>query len=62
MKITKEQIEGFRIYLTQSERSDATVEKYMRDLFAFSAWLGGREVTKSEVLEYKKHLTESYCA
>lgn len=58
--ITSKSIDDFKEYLYEAEKSDATIEKYIRDVCAFSAWLCNRELTKVEVLEYKKHLIEAY--
>ena len=62
MYITAEQITSFKKHLISEERSNATVEKYVRDVTAFSEWLSGREVDKNTVVEYKAHLTEKYQA
>ena len=56
--LTKEQIEEFKAHLLRNERSPATVEKYLRDITAFSDW-NGEQVTKERVIEYKNHLQES---
>ena len=60
MNITTEQINIFKNHLITEERSAATVEKYTRDVNAFSEWLGGREVDRTAILEYKAHLAEKY--
>lgn len=60
MYITAEQITSFKKHLISEERSNATVEKYVRDVLAFSEWLCGREVDKNIVVEYKAHLAEKY--
>ena len=57
-KITNTQIKQFKNYLTEEEKSSNTIEKYIRDVTAFSAWLNGKEVTKQAVLQYKKELIE----
>lgn len=62
MKITKENTELFRKHLTECEKSDSTVTKYVRDINAFSEWLCGRKVDKNTVVEYKAHLAEKYQA
>ena len=62
MNITKEKITSFKKHLISEERSGATVEKYVRDVTAFSEWLSGREVDKNTVVEYKAHLAEKYQA
>ena len=58
--LTQEIISDFKEHLILEERSMATVEKYIRDVRAFSAFVNGAEVTKEVVIEYKKHLQESY--
>ncbi|MBQ7119182.1 MAG: tyrosine-type recombinase/integrase [Oscillospiraceae bacterium] len=59
-KITNELIESFKEYLIEEEKSENTIEKYIRDITFFMAWLCGQEVTKILVLEYKKELCEKY--
>lgn len=59
-KITNELIESFKNYLIEEEKSENTIEKYIRDITFFMAWLCGQEVTKILVLEYKKELCEKY--
>ncbi len=58
--ITNEIVKRFELYLYEEEKSDNTIEKYMRDIRFFREWLGGRGVDKSAVLEYKKELCEKY--
>ena len=59
--ITNEIVKRFEQYLYEEERSDNTIEKYMRDIRFFREWLGGKSVDKSVVLAYKKELCEKYC-
>ncbi len=56
--ITGDTIELFRRYLIREEKSTATVEKYLRDVRAFSAYIGKNPVTKEAAVEYKLHLQE----
>ena len=58
--ITNKHIDEFGMYLQNEERAAATVEKYIRDIRAFSAWLGGKELGKNAVLAYKDYLIETY--
>ena len=58
--ITNELINNFKIYLYEEERSENTIEKYMRDIRFFSEWLQDRCVDKSVVIEYKKELCKRY--
>ena len=59
-KITNELILSFKNYLFEEEKSKNTIEKYIRDIKFFMAWLCGQEVTKILALEYKKELCEKY--
>lgn len=59
-KITVELIERFKNHLVDEEKSQATVEKYVRDILGFVDWLWKRELQKEAVLEYKCYLTENY--
>lgn len=58
--ITNEIIKNFENYLYEEEKSDNTVEKYMRDIRFFAEWLEGRKFDKSVVLEYKRELIAKY--
>ena len=49
-KITQKLIEEFKIFLISEEKSDATVDKYIRDTCTFSEWLCERNVDKTAVL------------
>ena len=59
-KITNELIHSFKNFLIEEEKSKNTIEKYVRDITFFMAWLCGQEVTKILALEYKKELCEKY--
>lgn len=58
--ITNEIVLKFKRHLIEEEKSENTIEKYIRDITFFMAWLRGRKVTKILVLEYKKALCEKY--
>ena len=45
--ITGEQLQAFRQRLVWEEKSPATIEKYLRDAAAFTAWLDGRAASKA---------------
>lgn len=62
MTITNEKISEFRESLKACEKSKATIEKYLRDVRMFSAWLKDLSLTKSKVLEYKDYLKQNYAA
>lgn len=58
--ITIRKIRTFRDYLYEDEKSENTVEKYMRDLRVFWDYVGERVISKSIVLEYKEMLKNKY--
>ena len=58
--ITARMIAEFREHLILEERSKITVEKYIRDVKAFSAYTQNAAITKETVIAYKKHLQENY--
>lgn len=53
-------VQNFESYLRNEERSEATVEKYVRDVRFFEAFVGNAEISKQIVLEYKNRLIERY--
>lgn len=55
-------ISEFQQYLIKEEKSAATVEKYLRDVRAFLAFVGAAAVTKDQMLAYKNHLSERHYA
>ena len=55
-------MERFAAYLRKNEKSPATVEKYRREVGKFLAWLGDREVTRENALQYKEALTRGRAA
>lgn len=59
-RITDEIMNMFRQDLYENEKSENTIEKYMRDIRFFRVWLNGRAVDKFAVLGYKKMLCEKY--
>lgn len=55
-RLTPERIEAYGRRLRQEERSAGTVEKYLRSVRAFAAWLDGRPAATQEVAAWKAHL------
>ena len=61
--LTEKQITEFAVYLKSEEKSENTVEKYIRDVSAFFDHTNGTEITKETVIAYKnKLLSENYAA
>lgn len=54
--VTKELIDEFKLNLQTEERSQNTVEKYLRDVRKFMLSVGTCEITKEVVVAYKEKL------
>lgn len=54
--LTQNKISDFYKWLQSEEKSENTVEKYIRDVTAFMAYLGGGVITKETVIAYKSKL------
>ena len=54
------ELEAFKQWLVQEEKSPLTVEKYLRDVGLFLGWLGKRPLDKTAVLEFKEELVGKY--
>ena len=61
--ITRDAVQNFKQYLWEEEKSENTIEKYIRDVRAFMTFAGGGEIRKDIVIAYKdKLLSENYTA
>ena len=58
--VTKALAEKFRAYLYEEEKSENTIEKYLRDVRFFAENAGNKKLHKSDVLEYKHTLCQRY--
>ena len=58
--INTEAILRFEQHLKQEEKSEATIEKYLRDIRCFYVFLDNREISKNETVAYKERLTAEY--
>lgn len=59
--LTEKQISAFAAHLKNEEKSENTVEKYIRDVRAFAAYADASDITKDMVVAYKnKLLTDNY--
>lgn len=56
--MTREALEAFARALLEQERSSGTIEKYFRDVRAFTVWLGGSEVTRERAAAWRDSLLE----
>ena len=51
-------ITSFRSLLISEEKSEFTVDKYVRDVSAFASFLGGEPLSKERALAYKAYLMD----
>ena len=58
--LTADIIEDFRKNLELQEKSTSTIEKYIRDVKAFSVYAENAAITKEKVIAYKKYLRNNY--
>lgn len=56
--LSNSQIQEFSDYLVREEKSNATCEKYIRDVHGFCVFAGSSRVTKELVVAWKKKLTD----
>ena len=54
--LTDDKISSFAIYLKNEEKSKNTIEKYIRDVKLFFAYVKSVEITKEKVIAYKNKL------
>ncbi|MBP9989624.1 MAG: tyrosine-type recombinase/integrase [Ruminococcus sp.] len=52
-------IQDFKEYLKEEEKSEATIEKYIRDVSAFYSF-SGSEIEKNTVIAYKQKIVSEY--
>ena len=57
--ITEKNIAEFYDFLCDEEKSENTIEKYMRDVRAFAEYCNGNIISKETVIAYKNHLIEN---
>lgn len=54
-------LEHFEQVLKEEEKSNATIDKYLRDAARFMGFIGeGSDITKDAVIAYKQYLSENY--
>lgn len=59
-RITPPRLEAFRLHLVESEKSPATIEKYIRDVRRFAAYAAGRPVTRGLIAAYRAQLGSAH--
>ncbi|MBO5755700.1 MAG: tyrosine-type recombinase/integrase [Clostridia bacterium] len=58
--LKEKQLKDFGCYLKNEEKSNATIEKYLRDVKCFFSFVKEKRIEKSHVLSYKEHLISDY--
>ncbi len=59
--LTSETIKHFKKHLHEEEKCENTIQKYLRDVRTFAAFLSGEQTTKETIIAYKdKLLSENY--
>lgn len=58
--MTLEMIQQYAVNLSEQERANNTIRKYVRDLTALHQWLENRPLTKPVLIEWKKELAAAY--
>ncbi len=58
--ITSSMIQDFENHLRSDEKSENTIQKYLRDVRAFCDFANKKEVSKTLVMEFKASLVEGY--
>lgn len=54
--IREADIEQYKMFMRENEKSELTIEKYMRDLRKFKSWIGKQPVTKEITTQWKQYL------
>ena len=54
--LTDDKISSFAIYLKNEEKSNNTIQKYIRDVKLCLAYVKSAEITKEKVIAYKNKL------
>lgn len=58
--ITKQLIDSFEKYLTEHEKAETTIQKYMHDIRHFTIYAANHTLDKAILLSYKKTLEQTY--
>ena len=58
--INEKKLQLFVNYLREDEKSNLTIDKYVRDIRTFARYAEKYEINKKVILRYKDHLKENY--
>lgn len=56
--ISENMLEAYQKYLKEEEKSEETIQKYMRDICKFMAYADGKQVNKAMLVKFKRKLWE----
>lgn len=56
--LSTKHLTDFREYLVREEKSEVTIEKYLRDVKSFYSYSNGSSITKEHMVAYKQFLQE----
>lgn len=59
-RITEIQVNAFLAQLRDEEKSEATIEKYRRDVCCFRDFIGEEPIDKQNCMKYKAHISDKY--
>ncbi len=59
-QITEKRLSSFKNSLWENEKSQNTIDKYMRDIRFFAIFSAGKDITKNLTIEYKSVLIQKY--
>lgn len=62
LKIGMQVMEEFKQYLVLEEKSKATIDQYLRDIFKFLDYMKNDPLTKERIINYKELLQKDYSA
>ena len=57
--ITSGSITASKAWLKAEDRSEETIQKYIRDIKSLSGWIGEKPLSKEALTEWKEHLKTS---
>ena len=55
-RVDEYQLDSYRKHLIQEEKSNITIEKYIRDVRMFFLYINNKEITKEQIIAYKQEL------
>lgn len=60
MYLKIEKVQEYTQYLYEEERSEATINKYIRDIKKLMVYINGEMITKDKIVSFKQELVKTY--